>query len=205
MKISCCPIRASRALLIGPEYVLFEVVVCCLSIAKCAPILEWEPQFVPQTRPYGQTMLKSGLRWSATWWRGAIFSHRRPVDCWILAGGIDRFPINTLDYVDSSGFVVWIWLRANMDDQVVIDGVPIGGHVGPSIGFVIAGCLTTAWNVVAEFLRHRWNMKPMVIVRRFSCSWVGWSRLLSSPAVNDSVPNKNHMSVKNSHRRSTAP
>jgi hypothetical protein len=31
-----------------------------------------------------------------------------------------------------------------MDDQVVIDGVPIGGHVGPSIGFVIAGCLTTA-------------------------------------------------------------
>jgi hypothetical protein len=27
---------------------------------------------------------------------------------------------------------------ANPDDRVVIDGVPIGGHAGPSIRFVVA-------------------------------------------------------------------
>jgi hypothetical protein len=43
MKMSYCPIRASRALLIEPEYVLSKVVVCCLSIAQRAPVLEWEP------------------------------------------------------------------------------------------------------------------------------------------------------------------
>jgi hypothetical protein len=35
-------------------------------------------------------------------------------------------------------------VRANPDDRVVIDEVPIGGHVGPSTGSVIAGCLTAA-------------------------------------------------------------
>jgi hypothetical protein len=30
-------------------------------------------------------------------------------------------------------------VRANPDDQVVIDEVPIGGRVGPSIGSVVAG------------------------------------------------------------------
>jgi hypothetical protein len=49
-----------------------------------------------------------------------------------------------LDHGDSSGFVVRISLRANPDDRVVIDGVLIDGHARPSIGFVVAGCLTTA-------------------------------------------------------------
>jgi hypothetical protein len=44
--MSYCPVQASCALLIGSEYILYEVVVCCLSIAQCAPVLEWEPQFV---------------------------------------------------------------------------------------------------------------------------------------------------------------
>jgi hypothetical protein len=29
-------------------------------------------------------------------------------------------------------------VRANPDDQVVVDEVPIGGHVGPSIRFFVA-------------------------------------------------------------------
>jgi hypothetical protein len=64
--MSWCTSQASRVLLIGSEYVLSEVVVHSLSIAQCALILEWEPQFVPQVRPYGGTMLKSVLRRSAT-------------------------------------------------------------------------------------------------------------------------------------------
>jgi hypothetical protein len=35
-------------------------------------------------------------------------------------------------------------VRANPDDRVVVDEVPISGRVGPSIGYVIAGCLTAA-------------------------------------------------------------
>jgi hypothetical protein len=73
------------------------------------------------------------------------------------------------DHADYSDFVVRISLRANPDNQVVVDGVPIGGRAGPSIKFVIAGCLTAALNVIAEFLRPRWNLKPMIIVRRSSC------------------------------------
>jgi hypothetical protein len=34
-------------------------------------------------------------------------------------------------------------VRANPDDRVVVDEVPIGGRVEPSIGYVITGCLTT--------------------------------------------------------------
>jgi hypothetical protein len=45
--MTCCSVRASRALLIGSEYVLTEVAVCCLSIAQRAPVLEREPRFVP--------------------------------------------------------------------------------------------------------------------------------------------------------------
>jgi hypothetical protein len=112
-KMSCCPIQASRALLIGSEYVLSEVVVRCLSIAQCTPVLELEPRFVPQVRPCGQTVLKFGLGWSATWWRGTTFYRRRPVDCWVLARRIDRFPIATSNHADSSGFVVRISLRTN--------------------------------------------------------------------------------------------
>jgi hypothetical protein len=35
-------------------------------------------------------------------------------------------------------------MKANPDDRVVVDEVPIGDRVGPSIGSVVAGCLTTA-------------------------------------------------------------
>jgi hypothetical protein len=176
MKMSCYPIRACRALLIGHEYVLFETAVCCLSIAQRTSVLERELRFVPQARPYDRTVLKSGLRWSATWWRGAAFYRHSPVDRWVLTRGIDCFPIATPDHADSLGFVVQISLRANPDDRVVIDGVPIGGRVGPSIGFVIASCLMTAWNVIVGFLRLRWNSKLMVIVRRSFCSWAGCAR-----------------------------
>jgi hypothetical protein len=64
--MSCWPVQASRALLIRFEYILSEVVVCCLSIAQCAPVLERESQFVPWVRSCDQTVLKSGLMWSAT-------------------------------------------------------------------------------------------------------------------------------------------
>jgi hypothetical protein len=63
---SYIPTRASRALLIGPGYVLSEVVVYCLLITQRAPVLEREPRFVPQVQPCGQTVLNSELRWSAT-------------------------------------------------------------------------------------------------------------------------------------------
>jgi hypothetical protein len=33
-----------------------------------------------------------------------------------------------LDHVDSSGFLVWISPRVNSEDQIVVDGVPIGGR-----------------------------------------------------------------------------
>jgi hypothetical protein len=32
-------------------------------------------------------------------------------------------------------------VRANPDDRLAVDEVSIGGHAGPSIGSVIAGCL----------------------------------------------------------------
>jgi hypothetical protein len=64
--MSYWPIQASRALLIGHEYILSEVVVRYLSIAQYTSILEWEPQFIPWVWPCGRTMLKSELRWSAT-------------------------------------------------------------------------------------------------------------------------------------------
>jgi hypothetical protein len=33
-------------------------------------------------------------------------------------------------------------MRANPDDRVVVDEVPIVGRIGQSIGSVLAGCLT---------------------------------------------------------------
>jgi hypothetical protein len=45
------------------------------------------------------------------------------------------------DHADSSGFIVQISPKANPEDRVIIDGVPIDGHVGRSIKFVVAGCL----------------------------------------------------------------
>jgi hypothetical protein len=47
MKMSCCSIQASRALLIELEYILFDVVVCCLSIAQRAPVWEHELLICP--------------------------------------------------------------------------------------------------------------------------------------------------------------
>jgi hypothetical protein len=64
--MSYCSVRASRALLIGHEYVPFELVVRRLSIAQCAPVLERETQSIPQVRPYDWTVLMFRLRWSAT-------------------------------------------------------------------------------------------------------------------------------------------
>jgi hypothetical protein len=195
--MSCCPIQACRALLIGPKYVLFEVVVHCLSIAQCTSVLEREPWFIPQVRPYSQTVLKSGLRWSAVWWRGATFYHHRPVDRWVLAEGIDRCLVCYALSCWFFGFVAWISLRANPDDRVVVDGVSIGGRAGPLIRFIVANCLMAVWNMVAEFLSPRWNPKPMIIVRRSSCSWAGRSRSSYSPAVNGSALNRSHMFVRN--------
>jgi hypothetical protein len=64
--MSCCPVQASNVPLIGLEYVLSEVVVCYLSIAKRVSVLEREPRFVPYAHPCGRTMLKFRLRWSVT-------------------------------------------------------------------------------------------------------------------------------------------
>jgi hypothetical protein len=64
----------------------------------------------------------------------------RPIDCWVLTGGIDRFPIATPDHVDFLGFIVGISPRANPEDRVVIDGVLISRCARLSIRFV--GCLT---------------------------------------------------------------
>jgi hypothetical protein len=197
MKMSCCPVLASCALLNGPNYVSIEVVVICLTITQRTLVREREPRSVSQVRPCGRTVLKSGLRWSVTWWRGAAFCHHRPVDRWVLGGGIDRFSIAKLNHVYSSGFVVRISLRANPEDRVVIDGVLIDGCAGLLIRFIIAGWLTATWNVVVEFLRPQGNSKPIVIVHRSSCSWAGCSRSSSSPIVNDSVPNKNRMLIRN--------
>jgi hypothetical protein len=185
--MSYCPTRASHALLIGLEYILSEVVVCCLSIAQRAPVWERESRSVPQVRPYGRTVMKSGLRWSATWLKEAAFCYRWPIGHWVLAAGIDRFPITMPDHADSSGFVVRISPRGNPDERVVVDGVPISGHTGPLIGSVTTGCLITVWNVIAEFLRRRGNSKPIVIMGHSSCSWVERSRSSYSSIMNDNI------------------
>jgi hypothetical protein len=51
----------------------------------------------------------------------------------MLARGIDHFSITY-----SSCFIIWISVMANSDDQVVVDEVPIGGRVVPSIRFFVA-------------------------------------------------------------------
>jgi hypothetical protein len=38
----------------------------------------------------------------------------------------------------SSGFIVQISVRANLDDRVVVDEVPIGGRIGPLISLFVA-------------------------------------------------------------------
>jgi hypothetical protein len=128
----------------------------------------------PIGSPLRSAVLKSRLKWSTAWWRGVGFYRHWSVVRWILAGGIDRFSI-----AYSSGFIIRISVRANLNDQVVIDEVPIGGRVGPSIGSIVAGCLTATWNMVAEFWMLRGNSKPIVVVRLASYSCVGCSRLSS--------------------------
>jgi hypothetical protein len=76
MKISCCLVWASRAMLIGLEQVSSELVARCLLITQCISVLEREPWFVPHVHPCSRTVLK----WSTAWWRGARFYHRRSVD-----------------------------------------------------------------------------------------------------------------------------
>jgi hypothetical protein len=183
-------------------------VACCLLITQRTPVLEREPQFVPQVHSCGRTVLKYRLKWSTAWWRGAIFYRHRSVDRWILTGWIDR---SSIAY--SSGFIVRISVRANPDDRIVVDVVSIGGHVRPSIGSVVAGCLTAAWNVVTEFLRSRGNSKSIIIMCRVphflfvrgvlkiivvhhsSYCWAGCSRSSLCAAVNDDVLNRNCMLI----------
>jgi hypothetical protein len=70
------------------------------------------------------------------------FFYRRPVDHQVLAGGIDRFLIATLDHADSLVFIIRISLRANSEDRVVVYEIPIDSCVGLSIKFVVAACVT---------------------------------------------------------------
>jgi hypothetical protein len=74
-------------------------------------------------------------------------------------------------------------VRVNLNDRVVIDEVPSSGCVGPLIGSVVASCLTAAWNVVAEFLRLRGNLKPIIVTHHSSYCWVGCSRSSSCAAL----------------------
>jgi hypothetical protein len=162
-------------------------VVRCLLITQRTPVLEREPRFVPQVHPCGRTVLKSRLKWSTAWWRGPGFYHRISVDRWILAGGIDRFSI-----AYSSGFIVQISVRANPDDWVVIDEVPIGGRVGLSIRFFVAnfsdGRLKRGRWVLESgaqdrrraplFLLLSWVLKIVIVLccsysdhRRVHCEW----------------------------------
>jgi hypothetical protein len=49
--MSCCSVRASHVLLIVHEYVPFELVVRCSSIAQRTPVLQRETRFVSRVRP----------------------------------------------------------------------------------------------------------------------------------------------------------
>jgi hypothetical protein len=53
------------------------------------------------------------------------------VDLLLVEYLLEELIISQIAY--SSGFIVWISVRANPDDRVVIDKVPIDGRVGPSI------------------------------------------------------------------------
>jgi hypothetical protein len=53
-KMSCCPVRASLALLIRLEHVPAEVVVRYLSIAQRTPILDRESRSVQLVRPLAE-------------------------------------------------------------------------------------------------------------------------------------------------------
>jgi hypothetical protein len=133
----------------------------CFSVrARCTMLTrQWICSF------WGRIVLKFRLRWSVTWWRGAVFWCHRPVDRWVLTGGIDRFLIATPDHVDFSSFVIQISPRINLGFRVLI-----AGRAGLSIRSVVVGCLTVAWNMIAEFLSLWGNSKLIVIMHRSSCS-----------------------------------
>jgi hypothetical protein len=124
--------------------------------------------------------LTIGLCWSLGW-SGVRLDEEEPdfivVDLLIVEYLLDELIASRLLILQAS--LCRISVRTNPDDQVVVNEVPIGGHVGPSIGSVVAGCLTTAWNVVAEFLRLWGNSKPIIIVCRAFYSWARCSRSLS--------------------------
>jgi hypothetical protein len=171
-----------------------------LLITQRTSVLEREPRFVPQVRPCGRTVLKSRLKWSTTWWRGAGFYRRTSVDRWILVGGIDRFSI-----VYSSGFIVRMSVRANPDDWIVVDEVLIGGRIGQLIRFFVASffwwpletCSPSSWVgwsrssscttlLIVEPGAQDHRHAPLFLFRSSSCA-----------AVNDDVLNRNCMPVGN--------
>jgi hypothetical protein len=120
--------------------------------------------------------------------------------CWSLDRGIDCFSI-----AYSLDFIVHISVRANLDDRVVVDEVSIGGHVGPSIRFFVAsffwwpletwspsswiGCARssprTTLLIVESGAQDR-RRAPLFLFRSSSCA-----------ALNDDVPNRNCMPVRN--------
>jgi hypothetical protein len=159
--MSCCPVRAGCALLIRLEHVLIELVVRCLSIAQCTPILDWESRSVPLVRPLaepdmpmtslrGQTLhrLDDGVRSDHAEIRVEVVFHstkrshierRQFADHRVFARGVGRFTVVVPNHVDSSSFLARISLGANPEDWVVIDRVPIGGCAKMSIESVVVG------------------------------------------------------------------
>jgi hypothetical protein len=160
--MSCCPVWAGCAFLIGLEHVPVEVVVCFLWIAYRTPILDRESRFVPLVQPlaepgmprtslWGQMLhrLNDDVRPNCAEIRVEVACHstkrnhierHQSADCRVLAGGVGRFTFVVPDHVDSSDFLVRISPRANPKDRVVIDGVLIDGRVGLSIRSVVASC-----------------------------------------------------------------
>jgi hypothetical protein len=80
-------------------------------------------------------------------------------------------------------------VRVNPDDQLVVDKVPIGGRVGPSIRFFVPsfsdGRLKRGRRVLESGAQDR-RRAPLFLFRSLSCA-----------AVNDDVLNRNCMLVGN--------
>jgi hypothetical protein len=80
-------------------------------------------------------------------------------------------------------------VRANLDDRVVVDEVPIGGRVGPSIKFFVAsfsdGRLKCSRRVLESGAQDR-HHALLFLFRSSSCA-----------AVYDDVPSRNCMPVGN--------
>jgi hypothetical protein len=78
---------------------------------------------------------------------------------------MDRFSI-----AYSSGIIVRISVRANLDDRVVVDEVLIGGRVGPSIRFFVAsfsdGCLKRGHRVLESGGQDRRHAPLFLLLSR---------------------------------------